>query len=774
MVVQAFKMIMRMRSKRIVFFLMLCLMMLGAQAQMLSSPDGAWQLTFSLQRGRPVVSVVHNGQAVVRSRGVGLTLVGESPSLDGDFTEKQAGASAPSSRKGSELSVTLAQRTTARELTLHFRLTNDGPSLRYEFPRQNTLERFTIRFDGQDLSLRAPASTPWMQLTGESRSKAAAKKQKGVQIDRIEPEFWYAGMKQTALQLMVYGAGIGEAGVSLADYAGVALKEVVPLESPNYLLVYLEVSPSAQPGTLQLTFTRQGKHQKMPYELRRRDKPGTERVGFDASDVLYMLMPDRFASGRNLTEPLPDMKPYTVDRSKPGSRHGGDLLGIRQHLDYLTDLGVTALWLTPVLENNNRNGSYHGYATTNYYRVDPRFGTNEEYRELVDECHRRGLKLVMDMIFNHSGSEHPWNQDRPSRDWYNVPEDGSYLQTSYRLPPVVDPYASQADLNETVNGWFVRSMPDLNQQNPHVLRYLAQNSKWWIEYAGIDGIRMDTYPYADRQAMADWMQELLEEYPRFNVVGEAWVNEPAFTAAWQQGSPLSRVDSHLPTVMDFSFHERINRAASEDTDAGSRGLGRLYSNFCYDYLYPDPLHVMAFIENHDTDRFLRDGQDVPMLKQALTLLLTTRRIPQLYYGTEVLLNGTKERTDGYVRKDFPGGWPGDTLNAFTPEGRTPAQQDVHDWLRTVLRWRRQCPAVTRGGMTHFCPVRGCYVYARTEGEQTVLVVLNGTDKAQSLPMSRYAEVIGQRQEARDLTSGRTVSLQGELELQPRESLILEW
>ena len=599
------------------------------------------------------------------------------------------------------------------------------------------------------------------------------KPSKGVQIDRIEPEFWYAGMKQAQLQLMVYGPGIGQAEVALGEYAGVSLEEVVRLESENYLLVYLRVDPAAQPGTLHLTFARQGKRQAIPYELRRRDKAGAERVGFDSGDVLYMLMPDRFASGRNQSEPLPGLQPYTVDRTKPGARHGGDLMGIRQHLDYLTDLGVTALWLTPVLENNNRNGSYHGYATTNYYRVDPRFGSNEEYRELVAECHRRGLKLVMDMIFNHSGSEHPWNRERPSSDWYNVPRDGSYLQTSYRLPPVVDPYASQADLNETVNGWFVRSMPDLNQRNPHVLRYLIQNSKWWIEYAGIDGIRMDTYPYADRQAMADWMKELLEEYPHFNVVGEAWVNEPAFTAAWQQGSPLSPVDSHLPTVMDFSFHERINRAAAEDTDAGSRGLGRLYDNFCYDYLYPDPLHVMAFIENHDTDRFLRNGQNVPMLKQALTLLLTTRRIPQLYYGTEVLLNGTKERTDGYVRKDFPGGWPADTLNAFTPEGRTPAQQDMHQWLRTVLRWRRQCPAVTRGGMTHFCPVHGCYVFARTEGEQTVLVILNGTDKPQRLPMSRYAEIIGQRQQATDLTSRRTVPLQGELELQPRESLILE-
>ncbi|MBO4642119.1 MAG: glycoside hydrolase family 13 protein [Bacteroidaceae bacterium] len=597
-------------------------------------------------------------------------------------------------------------------------------------------------------------------------------------IEKIEPEFWYTGMKETQLQLMVYGPQIAEEGFILGSYEGVTLQKVIKLDSPNYMLIYLNVDHNAQPGTMQFIFTnKKGKKTSVNYELKKREKDGSDRYGFDANDVLYMLMPDRFSCGKNLTEPLPDLQPYVVDRTKPSLRHGGDLEGIRQHLDYFTDLGVTALWLTPVLENNspdhnNRSSTYHGYATTNYYRVDPRFGTNEEYRQLVDECHEKGLKLVMDMIFNHCGYEHPWNVDRPSKDWFNVPEDGSYLQTSYKLTPILDPYASKTDYDQTTLGWFVHSMPDLNQKNPHVLRYLIQNSKWWIETAGIDGIRMDTYPYADRQAMSDWMKELLDEYPNFNVVGETWVNEPAYTASWQKDSPNTQINSYLPTVMDFSFFDRISSAASEQTDGWGNGLNRIYNSFAYDFLYADPLHVMAFIENHDTDRFLKDGQNVPMLKQALTLLLTTRRIPQLYYGTEVLMNGTKEKTDGNVRKDFPGGWAEDTHNAFTKEGRTDAEQDMFAWLSKILHWRQKCDAVTKGTMTHFCPVNGCYVYARQYEGKTVLIILNGTDKEQTLPLKHYAEIIGSKSNAMDLTSEKNYDLQNNLKLSPRESLIL--
>ena len=600
--------------------------------------------------------------------------------------------------------------------------------------------------------------------------------QAATKIDHIEPENWYVGMKNSSLQLMVYGKNIRDSRVSV-DYPGVKIDSLVRLDSPNYLFVYLNLS-GAKPGNMVLNID--GK--KVNYLLKARTMSGDKRIGFDNSDVLYMLMPDRFASGRNITKPMKGLNPYVVDRSKPSLRHGGDLEGVRQHLDYFNQLGVTALWFTPVLENNlpdmNSQSSYHGYATTNYYRVDPRFGTNEDYARLVAEAHAKGLKVVMDMIFNHCGYDHPWVKDMPSKDWFNTPEwmkkgDSYYLQTSYKLTPVLDPYASKVDKRETVDGWFVRSMPDLNQKNPHVMTYLIQNSEWWIETVGIDGIRMDTYPYADRKAMSQWMKILNEEYPNFNTVGETWVTEPAYTAAWQKDSKLSKVNSYLKTVMDFSFYDKINLAKHEETDAWWKGLNRIYNSLCYDYLYENPSSVMAFIENHDTDRFLENGKDTLALKQALALLLTINRIPQLYYGTEVLMNGTKEVTDGNVRCDFPGGFAGDKHNAFTAEGRTKAENAMFNWLSKLLKWRRNNMVITKGKQIQFIPYKGVYVIARQWNNQTILTILNGTSQPVTLPLDRYAEVIGNHQEAKDIISGRKVKLGSELQLKARDTKVIE-
>ena len=601
--------------------------------------------------------------------------------------------------------------------------------------------------------------------------------QAATKIDHIEPENWYVGMKNSSLQLMVYGKNIRDSRVSV-DYPGVKIDSLVRLDSPNYLFVYLNLS-GAKPGNMVLNID--GK--KVNYPLKARTMSGDKRIGFDNSDVLYMLMPDRFASGRNITKPMKGLNPYVVDRSKPSLRHGGDLEGVRQHLDYFNQLGVTALWFTPVLENNspdmNSQSSYHGYATTNYYRVDPRFGTNEDYARLVAEAHAKGLKVVMDMIFNHCGYDHPWVKDMPSKDWFNTPEwmkkgDSYYLQTSYKLTPVLDPYASKVDKRETVDGWFVRSMPDLNQKNPHVMTYLIQNSEWWIETVGIDGIRMDTYPYADRKAMSQWMKILNEEYPNFNTVGETWVTEPAYTAAWQKDSKLSKVNSYLKTVMDFSFYDKINLAKHEETDAWWKGLNRIYNSLCYDYLYENPSSVMAFIENHDTDRFLENGKDTLALKQALALLLTINRIPQLYYGTEVLMNGTKEVTDGNVRCDFPGGFAGDKHNAFTAEGRTKAENAMFNWLSKLLKWRRNNMVITKGKQIQFIPYKGVYVIARQWNDQTILTILNGTSQPVTLPLDRYAEVIGNHQEAKDVISGRKVKLGSELQLKARGTKVIEF
>ena len=608
-----------------------------------------------------------------------------------------------------------------------------------------------------------------------------------IEIKKLEPTNWFVGMKDASLQLMAYGDNIRNAEVTV-DYPNARIDSLVQLDSPNYLLIYLNLK-DAQAGTMNINFRLGKQKTTVKYALLERTMSGEERKGFDNSDVLYMLMPDRFANGNPKNDIVKGMQDQLCNRNEPSLRHGGDIAGIMQHLDYFTDLGVTALWLTPVLENdrpadNGKNSTYHGYATTDYYRVDPRFGTNEEYKALVDECHKKGLKVVMDMIFNHCGDYHPWAKDTrpdengktikdyPSKDWFNSPNYG--LQTSYKLTPVLDPYASKVDMKETVDGWFVPSMPDLNQRNPHVIKYLIQNSIWWIETVGIDGIRMDTYPYADRQAMADWMKVLNKEYPNFNTVGETWVTEPAYTAAWQKDSKLSDINSNLKTVMDFAFFDRLSQAKNEETDDWWKGLNRIYNSLCYDYLYTDPSSVMAFIENHDTDRYLGYGKDSTALKQAYALLLTMKRIPQLYYGTEILMNGTKTETDGNVRQDFPGGFPGDKVNKFTREGRTKAENAMFDWTSRLLHWRQNNDVIINGSQTQFIPQHGVYVLARQHNGKTVLTILNGKKADNQVDVARYAEVIGSHTTATDILTGATVDLTKNIPLTQRQAMVLSF
>lgn len=631
-------------------------------------------------------------------------------------------------------------------------------------------------------------SSPMTAQNSTAAQKKANNRTATPNVTRIDPTNWFTDMQDPTLQLMVYGKDIKFADVT-TDYPNVKIDSLVRLDSPNYLLVYLNLK-GAKPGEVTLTFSnKNGKKTTKKFQLKAREMAGADRKGFDISDVLYMLMPDRFANGNPKNDVIKGMEDQLCDRNEPSLRHGGDLEGLRQHLDYFTDLGVTALWLTPVLENDRpadggKHSTYHGYATTDYYRVDPRFGTNEEYKALVDECHKKGLKVVMDMIFNHCGDYHPWAKhtridengktikDYPSKDWFNSPNYG--LQTSYKLTPVLDPYASKVDMKETVDGWFVPSMPDLNQRNPHVIKYLIQNSIWWIETVGIDGIRMDTYPYADRQAMADWMKVLNKEYPNFNTVGETWVTEPAYTAAWQKDSKLSDINSNLKTVMDFAFFDRLSQVKNEETDDWWKGWNRIYNSLCYDYLYTDPSSVMAFIENHDTDRYLGNGKDSTALKQAYALLLTMKRIPQLYYGTEILMNGTKTETDGNVRQDFPGGFPGDKVNKFTHEGRTKAENAMFDWTSRLLHWRQNNDVIINGSQTQFIPQHGVYVLARQHNGKTVLTILNGKKSDNQVDVARYAEVIGSHTTATDVLTGATVDLTKNIPLTQRQAMVLSF
>ncbi len=606
---------------------------------------------------------------------------------------------------------------------------------------------------------------------------AAAQAAKSPKIDRIDPPYWWAGMQQDTLQLMVYGTGIGNA-VASVDYPGVTVAEQVACDSPNYTLLYLNVSDAAQPGTLKITFSDGKKKTVMPYTLKERTPGGA--AGFDASDVLYLIMPDRFARGAASPSDAQRSRglknPVGVDRANHNARHGGDISGIREHLDYVDSLGVTAVWVNPVLENDMHGGSYHGYATTDYYRVDPRFGTNDDWSALVSDAHARGIKVVMDMIFNHCGSDHPWMNDLPMKDWINRVD--KYAQTNHRLSTAYDPYASKYDRDLTVEGWFCEQMPDLNQLNPHMLTYLIQNSIFWIEDSKIDGIRMDTHPYADIASMAKWIAAVEREYPEFNIVGECWFANEGAEAFWQRGGARGHStapDSNLPTVMDFHYTIKGREAFGTHTTNWGGGLFDLYDHLSLDYLFPDPQHILTFLDNHDTDRFLLEEPDsLDSWKQAVAYLLTSRGIPQIYYGTEILMNGTRaDGGDGNVRRDFPGGFDGDTVNAFTAAGRTTKQNEAWDYLSRLLHWRRGNKVISEGSLKHFAPNEGLYVYQRALDGRTATVMLNGTDAPTTVDMTRYEEIFPIGSTFTDVITGNPVTVTPEMTFPARATLILQ-
>ncbi|SFK30465.1 glycoside hydrolase family 13 protein [Proteiniphilum acetatigenes] len=586
----------------------------------------------------------------------------------------------------------------------------------------------------------------------------------------VEPSFWWSGMEEPELQLMVYGENI--AGyIPEVTSKNVRIKESVRLESPNYLILYLDISESS-PETFDILFTDGKEKITYSYELKERNPDRYNIKSFDASDVLYLIMPDRFANGDPSNDQIPMRMPYKVDRNHHSARHGGDLKGISGRLDYLSDLGVTAIWLNPVLENDMEGGSYHGYATTDYYRVDPRFGTNEEYANLIADAHSRGMKVVMDMIFNHCGSDHPWVKDVPSTDWFN--NMGEYVQTSHMKEMYFDPYASKYDKSKMVDGWFVPSMPDLNQRNRHVAKYLIQNSIWWIEYSGVDGIRQDTYPYADYDMMVDWIEAVEKEYPQYNIVGEAWLNNPIGTSFWQRNSPINPNNTKLKSVMDFRFMGLSHSAFFEETGEWNGGLHGIYDHMTYDFIYPDIYNVLRFLDNHDTDRFLKEyPSGLSGWKQGITFLLTMPGTPQIYYGTELLMYGNKSRSDGDIRLDVPGGWPGDKTDHFTVKGRDKLQNEAFNFMKKLLHWRQGNDVIAYGDMKHYVLQKGVYVYERYLGNESVLIFMNGTSGRVEINLDRYTESIRDRTGWTDLLSGRNVSLEKTLTLAPKEVLVLE-
>lgn len=592
-------------------------------------------------------------------------------------------------------------------------------------------------------------------------------------VDIVNPPYWWVGMANDTLQIMIHGEDIRDAEVSV-DYPGVELVDVARLDSRNYQFLYLVISGDTNPGEMMIELESDGKKTVIPYELRARGRAPEEYRGFDASDVLYLIMPDRFADGNPENNNVKTLaNSVKADRNDPNARHGGDIQGMRDHLGYIDSLGVTAIWVNPVLVNDMPGGAYHGYATTDYYNIDPRFGTNDEWNSFVEECHNRGIKVVMDMIFNHSGSSHVWFADRPSRDWFNYPD--GYVQTNYRLSTVHDPYVSDYDLKRTTEGWFVESMPDLNQNNPHLMKYLVQNSIWWIESSKIDGIRMDTHPYAFFKPMADWIAAVEREYPNYNIVGECWYGTEGGEAFWQRGSKVNPADSNLPTVMDFVLSIISRKAFSSQTDRLS-GLNAVYDHLALDYLFPEPQKILTFLDNHDTDRFLlEEPENLGWWKQAMAFLLTSRGIPQIYYGTELLMNGSKEGSDGYVRRDFPGGFPGDKVNAFTVAGRTDKQNEAHSFLSRLLNWRKGAAneVIAKGSLRHFMPENGIYVYRRKLGDKEIHVLMNGNDEARTVTMERTVETLPYGTVLQDMLTGENVTITETMTFPARALYILE-
>lgn len=593
-----------------------------------------------------------------------------------------------------------------------------------------------------------------------------------IEIKKVEPAFWWADMTNPELQVLIYGDNISECtvGVSSKD---IRIKEIVRYENPNYLLVYFDLE-NAAPQTFDIELKQEKQLKKVSYELKQRDAGSRARTGFNSSDVLYLIMPDRFANGDASNDVVKGMKESVVDRSEPFARHGGDIKGINDHLDYIQDLGVTAIWLNPIQENDMPAGSYHGYAITDYYNVDRRFGKNEEFKALVDNSHQKGMKVVMDMIFNHCGSENFLFKDMPSQEWFNFPE--GYIQTSYKTTAQYDPYVSDYDKKVALDGWFVEPMPDLNQRNRHVARYLIQTSIWWIEYAGINGIRQDTHPYADFDFMAQWCREVNEEYPDFNIVGETWYNNNVAISYWQKDSRLSAPkNSNLRCVMDFPLMDIMVRAFDEDTDYGT-GLNRIYDYLGQDIVYADPLELLIFLGNHDTSRFMKntaDAANFDRFRQAYAFLLTTRGIPQIYYGEEIGMYADKRDGDGALRANFPGGWRQDSQNAFARSTRTNEQEQFHAYIQKLLKWRKGNEVIAKGTLKHFAPIQGVYAYERRLDNRSVVVFINGSDQDKNIDLGIYQEIIPSA-EATDIISNVSYSFEEELTIKRREVYIFEF
>lgn len=591
-------------------------------------------------------------------------------------------------------------------------------------------------------------------------------------VDRVEPPHWWVGMHNPNLQLLVYGKDISNCTPSM-DYAGVEILASHQGDNPNYLFIDLLISDDTAEGVFDITLTRRGEyHTSFTYTLMNREPGSKNRLGFNSSDVIYLITPDRFVNGEKNNDEVPGMQEGLNPNAEYG-RHGGDLKGIADHLNYIRDMGFTALWLNPVLENDHAQWSYHGYSTTDYYKVDPRFGTNESYRDLCEKAASLGIKMIMDQIANHCGSEHWWIKDPPFPDWINY-QDQPYTGSNHRRTTILDPYAAAEDREKMVKGWFVPTMPDLNQNNPFMATYLIQNSIWWIEYAGLGGIRQDTYPYPYKAFMSDWTCAIMDEYPRFNIVGEEWSPDQNVIAYWQRGNDnQDGYISCLPTAMDFPTNMTLPKALRDDENWNA-GLITLYENLSKDHIYPAPHNLLVFPDNHDMSRiFTQLGEDYQLFKMALGYLCTIRGIPQILYGTEVLMSHPGTDSHDAIRSEFPGGWEHHQKNAFTGEGLSALEKEAQNFVRQLLQWRKNSSVVHNGNLIHYAPEDGFYVYFRYNEQGKVMVVLNKNKEKKSLGLDRFSNMIKNATVAHDVCNNKDINLDTTLEVPPRDILILE-
>lgn len=592
-------------------------------------------------------------------------------------------------------------------------------------------------------------------------------------IERVEPANWWVGMQHSEIQLLVYGKDIGQLEPKITT-RGISLAKVIKVQNPNYLFLYISIDDAAKVDVYPIQFLK-GKKEVLTYDfhLKEREENRANIEGFNNSDAIYLITPDRFADGdptNNTLEGMPDK----FNRNDKGARHGGDIKGMVDHLDYIADMGFTAIWINPILENNMPSYSYHGYAATDLYEIDARFGTNEEYKNFIREAADKGVKIIMDMIVNHVGSQHWFVLDPPMSDWLNFQD--NFTKTSHRRNTIQDTHASEYDKKAFADGWFAKTMPDLNQNNELLADYLIQNTIWWIEYSGISGIRMDTYPYPDKDFMTDWTCSVMREYPNFNIVGEEWVTNPAIVSYWQRAKlNHDGYTSCLPSLMDFPLQDALVKGLMQEEKRYGSGLIEIYKMLALDFLYPASHDLIIFPDNHDMDRFFTQvNEDLDLFKMGLAYFTTMRGTPQIYYGTEILMeNSSAPRDHGIIRADFPGGWQNDTINGFTGKGLTAQQLEAKNQIKTLMNWRKHSEVIHHGKLMHFTPENAIYVYFRYTETGKVMTILNKNESETTLDLDRFKEMLEAHETGKDIISGKTFNLNNTIQIPSKSALILE-